>query len=294
VICVALNYRPQCGRSILLRNGPPAVNALKLEASATLRIARFAQYEDYHPFMKDRLFQLAEWIKTEARSGSAGMERPCEERVARGGRIVSLPLHAFVKFKACVDSVPIAERALAQRAGLGFIGRNHMLISPELGNQILLGELITTLELQPDEPMDKHPCGDCGKCLRACPTGALGFDGTFDARKCISYLTIEAGNAGVSPALKKCDRDGRVPNYIFGCDECILACPHELGKPERKNMDFQHHPEWQELTPEQIQSMTEEQFQETFANSGFIRLGLERLKRNVAEASSFRKKKKIP
>lgn len=288
VICVALNYRPECSRSILLRNGPRAVNAPKLEAPATLRIARFAQYEDYHPFIKDRLFQLAEFI--------------CRVGSAHAGEL---------KFKACVDSVPIAERALAQRAGLGFIGRNHMLIHPELGSQILLGELITTLELQPDQPFEQIPCGDCGRCIRACPTGALGADGTFDARKCISYQTIEAptGSAGVSPPHKQklspceggaprrgegverqqgvstnnntCGRDARVPNYIFGCDECILACPHELGKPPQKNMDFQHHPEWQELTSDQILNMTEEEFQKIFANSGFIRLGLDRLKQNL-------------
>ena len=189
-------------------------------------------------------------------------------------------------FKACVDSVPLAERALAQRAGLGFIGKNHMLIHPEFGNHILLGELITTLELKADSPLENQSCGDCGKCLRACPTGALGSDGSFDARKCISYLTIEDGNTGVPRAVKNtCDRDGRAPNYIFGCDECILACPHEINAPPRKNPNFQFHPEWQKLTPQQIQNMTEDQFQKTFANSGFIRLGLERLKRNCKSPS---------
>jgi len=257
VICVALNYRPECGRSFQLRSGCSKRAIPKQDASATLRIANFAQYEDYHPFIKERLFKLAEF--TAARSASAGIE-----------------------FKACVDSVPIAERALAQRAGLGFIGRNHMLIHPELGNQILLGELITTLELDPDEPMADVFCGDCGKCIRACPTGALGFDGSFDARKCISYQTIEAPATARQRKLPDCDRDGHIPNYIFGCDECILACPHETGKPPRRNMDFQHHPEWQELTPDQIQNMTEDDFQKTFAGSGFIRLGLDRLKRNCA------------
>ena len=154
VICVALNYR---------------LNKNQQADNPSVRIARFAQYEDYHPFIKDRLFKLAEFI---VRVGRAHADQ--------------------IKFKACVDSVPIAERALAQRAGLGFIGKNHMLINPELGNQILLGELITTLELEPDEPFEQIPCGDCGRCIRACPTGALSFDGTFDARKCISYQTIES------------------------------------------------------------------------------------------------------
>lgn len=247
VICVGLNYRLKQGEEV---QNPPVC------------IARFAQYEDYHPFIKERLFALAEFIQ---------------------GLCPDEQLH----FKACTDSVPIAERALARLAGLGFIGKNHMLIHPELGSQILLGELITTLPLKPDKPMEDQSCGDCGKCIRACPTQALNFDGSFDARKCISYLTIEDGNATVPVALKNtCGRDARVPNYIFGCDECILACPHEMNKPERKNSDFQHHPEWQKRTPEQIHDMTEEQFQTVFAGSGFIRLGLERLKRNCRNCFS--------
>ena len=268
VICVALNYRPECSRSFQLRDG-------KQDACPTLRIANFALYEDYHPFIKDRLFQLATFIR---RVGGAHADE--------------------MKFKACVDSAPLAERALACRAGLGFIGRNRMLIHPELGSQILLGELITTLELVPDEPMEDVSCGDCGRCIRACPTGALAADGSFDARKCISYLTIEAplrssppfegGVAGGRGGCNPLPPSGYSPlaggelfkNYIFGCDECILPCPHEMNAPPRRNMDLQHHPEWQRLTPEQIQNMTEAQFQQIFADSGFLRLGLERLKHN--------------
>ena len=233
VICVALNYRPA---------------AEEIFDDTPIRIARFGQYEDYHPFIKDRFFQLAEFIKNETGDG--------------------------IRFKACVDSVPIAERALAQRAGLGFIGRNHMLINPELGSQFLLGELLTTLELEPDEPFAQVPCGDCGRCVRACPTGALSFDGSFDARKCISYLTIE------EPDDIPAEYNNKISNRIFGCDECILACPHELRGAARKNKDLKFHPEWQNLTPDQIQNMTEVEFQKIFVNSGFIRLGLDRLKRN--------------
>jgi len=284
VICVALNYRPMAAQASCL-------------SRTIVRIANFAQYDDYHPFIKDRLFQLAEFIETKAWSGSDTIRQPRAVRSPQGYSIPSLPLRASVskpiRFKVCVDSVPIAERALAQRAGLGFIGRNHMLIHPELGSQILLGELITTLELKPDKPLENLSCGECGRCIRACPTGALGFDGSFDARKCISYQTIEAGNAGFTPAngfesvqppppfgVLPLGRGRAFENYIFGCDECILACPHERNAPPRQNMDFQHHPEWQALTPDQIQNMTEEEFVRIFAGSGFIRLGLERLKRN--------------
>ncbi len=238
VICVALNYRPKPD---------------ELPADPEIRIANFAMYEDYHPFIKERLFQLADFIQTEAWNGSDTMQ---------------------IKFKACVDSVPLAERALAERAGLGFIGRNHMLISPELGNQILLGELITTVELEPDEPMENPSCGDCGKCIRACPTGALDFDGGFDARKCISYLTIE------SPDEILAEYKNKLGNRIFGCDACIRACPHETGKPARSNADFQLHPEWAKLRKTDIQNMTQDTFDKTFVNSGLLRTGLEKLKRN--------------
>jgi epoxyqueuosine reductase len=236
VICVALNYRPA---------------AEELSEDTPIRIARFGQHEDYHPFIKNRLFRLADFINNE------------------------MGVSDNIQFKACVDSVPIAERALAQRAGLGFVGKNHMLINPKLGSQFLLGELITTLELEPDEPFEQIPCGDCGRCIRACPNGALGFDGSFDARRCISYLTIE------EPEDIPAEYKNKIGNRIFGCDECILACPHELNTPPQQNSDFQFHPEWQHLTPDQIQNMTEDKFQKTFAGSGFIRLGLNRLKRNT-------------
>ncbi|MHC5083745.1 MAG: tRNA epoxyqueuosine(34) reductase QueG [Planctomycetota bacterium] len=242
IICVALNYRPDAGQ---------------LPDNPSVRIARYALYQDYHTFIKERLFQLAQFIKTGAPGGNEGL-----------------------KFKACVDSVPIAERAIAQRAGLGFIGKNHMLIHPKLGSQILLGELITTLPLTPDSPTPQVSCGDCGACITACPTGALGKDGSFDARKCISYQTIEAPISS-PPAKGEYPEGGRGSSYIFGCDTCILACPHENRAPARKNPDLHLHPEWLTLTKDQIQNMTEEDFQTTFKNSSLIRTGLIKLKQNT-------------
>ena len=236
VICVMLNYRPE----------------RKPDACSPLTIANFALYEDYHPFVKERLFALAEFI-----------EKTC-------GRDARAP-----RFKACVDSAPLAERALAQRAGLGFFGRNHMLIHPELGCQTLLGELITTVEMEADEPAAGQSCGDCGKCIRACPTGALDFDGGFDARKCISYLTIESKDSIPT------EHTGKLGNRVFGCDACIAACPHEMGKPCRSNADFQFHPEWAKLTAQQVLAMTETEFEAFFGGSGMIRTGLAKLKRTV-------------
>ena len=290
IICVALNYRPVAGE---LPDNPP------------VRIARYALYQDYHPFIKDRLFQLAQYIKDVPRRMGCAHAESAQTKAPNGseGITKALPLSEGqypkgegVKFKACVDSVPIAERAIAQRAGLGFIGKNHMLIHPKLGSQILLGELITTLQLTPDAPTPQVSCGDCGACIAACPTGALATDGSFDSRKCISYQTLEAptGTAGVSPASEKTSSPplrGPVPqrgegvthtaNYIFGCDHCILACPHENRAPARQNKDLKLHPEWLTLTKDQIQAMTEDNFQTTFKNSGLIRTGLGKLKQNA-------------
>ena len=153
VICVALNYKP----------GETQAESAEHNV-LTGRVANYAQYEDYHSFIKKRLRELTEFI-----SSLTGED---------------------LKFKICVDSAPLAERALAARAGLGFIGKNHMLINPELGPQIFLGEIITTLRLQTDKPIANN-CSDCNKCIEACPTGALRVDGQLDANKCISYLTIE-------------------------------------------------------------------------------------------------------
>ena len=253
VICVMLNYRPQCSRSVSLREENSQAPKSKQDICPPFKIANFAMYEDYHPFMKERLFALAEFIKTTC------------------GRDVRVPT-----FKACVDSAPLAERALARRAGLGFFGRNHLLIHPDLGGQTLLGELITTLELTPDVPMENLSCGDCGKCIRACPTGALDFDGGFDARKCISYLTIES--KGDIPA----EYAGKLGSRLFGCDACLAACPHEMGKPPRANPEFHYHAEWTKLTAEQIAQMSESQFEETFTGSGLIRTGLKKLRQTAA------------
>jgi epoxyqueuosine reductase len=114
----------------------------------------------------------------------------------------------------------LAERALAVRAGLGFIGKNHMLINPRLGPQLLLGEIITDLELDYDQPLTQS-CSNCDACMKACPTGALSESGV-DCRKCISYLTIE--HKGDIPA----ELAPKIDNSLFGCDRCMLAAATEF------------------------------------------------------------------
>jgi len=299
VICVGLNYTlPK--RSPSLRALPSNARQSHLQHTTDLtgRVATYAQYEDYHSFIKKLLRKLSEFI----------ISLTVEDPILPGGDNVS--------FKICVDSAPLAERALAARAGLGFIGKNRMLINPRLGPQIFLGEIITTLpvsrrplltggrslrlKLQTDKPIFCHSerifchserseesiesvtvnCSDCNKCIDACPTGALKADGQFDANKCISYLTIEhKGEIPEELAEKISDR-------LFGCDECVLACPYQQSAPVCKNKQFKFYTDRAELDLREILNRGRPaclpyNFEARFADSPIKRLGLDRLKRNA-------------
>jgi epoxyqueuosine reductase len=234
VIVVGLGYKPP---------GQKTEDRGQRTASSGL-VAAFAQYDDYHPFIKKLLRQLADFIAS-----------------------ITCP---SMQFKICVDSSPLLERALAVRAGLGIIGKNRMLINPRLGPQIFLGEIVTNLELDPDKPL-KDSCPDCGKCVAACPTGALKSDGSFDATKCISYLTIES-NTDI-PA----DLAPKIGNHLFGCGECLLACPYQLNAPPCANKEFVFHPERANLDLNELLNLTEDEFHARFAGSPILRPGLRHL-----------------
>jgi len=168
----------------------------------------------------------------------------------------------------------VAERALAMRAGLGFIGKNRMLINPQLGPQIFLGEIITTLKLQADEPITDN-CSNCNKCIEACPTGALRPDGRFDANKCISYLTIEYKDQIPAELAEK------IGDRLFGCDECVLACPYQEDAPVCTNKQFKFYNDRAKLDLRRILNLSRQDFDAEFADSPINRLGLDRLKRNA-------------
>lgn len=237
VIVTGLNYKPPA-----IKTQPPCPDV------PTGKVASYAQYEDYHGFIKNRLRRLVEFIASN--------------------------VDGEYKFKICVDSAPLAERALAARAGLGFIGRNHMLTHPQLGPQILLGEIVTTLKLAADKPIERT-CSNCNRCIAACPTGALGADGRFDANKCISYLTIEYRDE-IPPELA-----GKVGERLFGCDACVLACPYCESGPVCGNGDFRFYADRERLGLERVLQLEQEEFDADFADSPMKRTGLERLKRNA-------------
>jgi epoxyqueuosine reductase len=234
VIVVALNYRP-----------PPTQDAGGATDAGTGRVALYAQYEDYHVFIKSLLRELAAFI--------------------------SMRTHQQDRFKVCVDSAPVAEKALAVRAGLGFIGKNHLLIHPQLGPQILLGELLTSVPLQPDQPIE-GACSGCNRCLEACPTGALRPDSLLDATQCTSYLT----QYGPEDAPI-----GSTGNWLFGCDECLCVCPFHQRAPACANRRFRFYPERARLSLSDVLELTPEAFAARFHDSPLRRLGWEKIKCNA-------------
>ena len=164
--------------------------------------ARYARNDDYHDVLKPRLIELQEWID--------------RELLPVGGR-------------AYMDTGPVLERELAQRAGLGWFGRNTMLIQPQRGSYFFLGVVLLDVELDYDEPFEREHCGTCQRCIGECPTGALlGRDASgaplMDARRCISYLTIEL-KGPIPRELRPL-----IGNRIYGCDICQEVCPHNSPK----------------------------------------------------------------
>ncbi|MFA5291781.1 MAG: tRNA epoxyqueuosine(34) reductase QueG [Phycisphaerae bacterium] len=215
-------------------------------ADGLLQIASYALYPDYHKFIREKLTILANFLKLKIKN---------------------------FKFKICVDSLPIAEKALAARAGLGFIGKNRLLINPKLGSFLLLGELITNLPLETNEPK-LSSCGDCRKCIDACPTDALSEE-QFDARRCISYLTIEH-KGRISPELKD-----KMDSHLFGCEQCLLACPYNEKSPLCEKQKYGFTAREIKLEPDIIIGWSKTDFENFAADSAMKRTGFRRMKRNV-------------
>jgi epoxyqueuosine reductase len=211
------------------------------------RVARYARGEDYHRVTQRRLEQLAGFLQ---RHGA---------NVAR----------------TYVDSGPIAERELAQRAGLGWIGKNTMLLRPGLGSWFFIGEVLTDLLLEIDRPFEIDHCGTCTRCLDACPTEAFVEPRLLDATRCISYVTIE--QKGPIPAAIA----ERLSGWAFGCDICNEVCPWNQRFAEPSHIpEFRPRGDTEGATEDFFDTMTEEEFDRRFGDTPLARPGLERMRRN--------------
>ncbi len=213
-------------------------------------IASYAWGKDYHPWMLSRLEKLSGFI----------------ESLTPGSRSL-----------AYVDTGPVMERDFASLAGLGFIGKNTCLIHPRRGSYFFLGVVITNIELTSDSNPPNISCGTCTRCIKTCPTGALLRPYVLDARRCISYLTIEHKGA-IPHELRPL-----IGNRIFGCDDCQLVCPWNAKfSRETRLVDFKNSPE--QSAPElfSLAHLTEEEFQKRFAGTVVLRTKRRGLLRNVA------------
>lgn len=217
------------------------------------RIARYAWGEDYHRVFKKKLKRLERVIKS--------LEPDCITR-------------------SYADTGPVMEKFWAQQAGLGWIGKHSNLVSPTFGSWLLLGEILTTAELEADEP-GADLCGTCTLCVQACPTGAIVEPYVVDATKCISYLTIEY--RGDRPSLDK-NLQTHMGNRIFGCDDCLDVCPYNAFAPVTNEPGMQP----ADLTPRpnlsRLTTMSEEEFSRIFAHSPIRRAKFSGFQRNVAIA----------
>lgn len=216
-----------------------------------VKVASYARSVDYHVSIKAMLAELAERLDLKGQG---------------------------IRFRTFVDTAPLLEKRLAVEAGLGFIGRNKLLITPELGSFVLLGELVIDREVDRyDAPLPAGAgCGACRRCEEACPTGALTAGG-LDVRRCVARLTIERDPDTVPELAATAALD--TGGWIFGCDACQSVCPYNRYVPSYGNGRFRplFHPA--EITPEQWLAMSEERFKDEFGATPMARAGLERIKR---------------
>jgi epoxyqueuosine reductase len=176
-----------------------------------------------------------------------------------------------------VDTGPILERDFAQRSGIGFIGKHTNVINRKLGNWLFLSEIITTLELSPDVP-ERNRCGSCTRCIGACPTGAITAPFELDARRCISYLTIEL-KGSIPVELRPL-----IGTRIFGCDDCLAACPWNRFAREGRLMSGHARPDFAAPDLIELLSLDESAFKQRFAETPLLRTKRRGLRRNACVA----------
>ena len=245
---------PGCRTLVMVSLGYAGSPTEEVRDPGRSRVARYAAGRDYHHEFENRLDRLASLIRERWPSAAA---------------------------KAYVDYGPVLEREHAQRAGLGWVGKNTMLIHPKLGSWTLLGELLTTAEIRPDTPFEADRCGTCVRCIEACPTGAITGPRELDARRCISYLTIEL-RGSIPESLRPA-----VGNRVFGCDICQEVCPWNDDVPGGDLSALAAR--WGGPIPqetmanwaEELLDLSDEQFRSRYGETALARPGREGLLRNL-------------
>ncbi len=231
IVVCALNYKNRFSLS---------------QTDSTLpKIASYALSRDYHKVIRKQLKELLRRLQK---------------------------VEPTLKGRCCVDTAPILEKQLAVEAGLGWIGRQSLLVTPQFGSFVTLGILLLDQEVDTfDSPLLGVGCGECRRCIEACPTGAIGENRTIDSRRCVSALTVECDNV----------QDKALDGWIFGCDGCQSVCPYNRNTPLASNPAIE--PIFAPISAEKWRSMSSEEFAERLSSTPLKRGGLARLQRNCKE-----------
>lgn len=251
---MALNFDKRLDPRKLLEGCKSVVSVLlnyfpqKKQCDSSFKISKYAYGQDYHFLMKKKLRQLLEKIQ-----------------------------NAFgaVNGRALVDSAPILDKVWAERSGLGWRGKHTLLLKKNRGSFFFIGELLLDMELAYDAPTDDH-CGNCTRCIDACPTEALEAPYTVDANKCISYLTIELKNSVIPKTFEK-----KFEDWIFGCDICQDVCPWNRFSVPHQEKELESHPDTLQMSKSEWEALSEISFQKLFKKSAVKRAKYAGLKRNI-------------
>lgn len=261
IIVVALSYHQAIPQGLVTDPSRPREEAVAADVACELgplphghgsdgkgRIAKYAWGEDYHVVVKDKLFAMMRRLETETPEPLA--------------------------YRVCVDTSPLIEREAAALAGIGWIGKNTLVLHQDLGSYFFLGAVVTTLDLVPDAPTDDH-CGTCTACLNACPTQAFPAPYEMDASRCISYLTIEH-RGDIAPELAE-----KMGDWIFGCDVCQEVCPFNRHAPTTREPRLASRPPAPGIPANDVLSWSADDYRRTLRGTAMKRAKLTLWKRNA-------------